>query len=1065
VVNIDASNEVWDVDPGDRLVTCDLTLEPRRTVWATQLNKLLLYNQVLRCAFQTEEIQRGAQRALVNQAELLNIGRQRFVEVVGAVSSEFSTLDALLQEHDSTCTEISKRVRVHATSQISPLHRVLAKLWNGIGPGRWLRWVDSGLNHLLSQVPRIWYLYAESAGAALVPSLVSGRAAATVSTTLRNVKATLEQASAPHPRSEVGKKNMQTIAALLDEADNASAWLLRRIEEEWLQPTTQGARIIWLASRAPTLVVALVVLLGLNLFAPSILAMFVWATGRLVSQYVEYLKEVRVTQADPNVDEVKHRLAAIENQVRELLLTRGILPVLREHINTRLSVVYGKELRIPIGLPNGLHQLPDTDFEVPPVALDQVRSLMQSMGSGSIGISGPRGIGKSTLMRWLPAHSAFSCEEGTQPLTVAVAAPVEYSGRDFVLHMFGELCRQIRRRYETASPRQGDVHDRSLGWARMRGFLRSFAMAAREIAAVFAIAYGVSLLAASALESIHIPQIRILLHWWVPGAASAATLLHISLACGGIVLMIRRPDAVLSVGMLSAIWAYFRSQWQWIPVTLPIIAKTEVSIGASASELRPLGGIVVHAVGLTSHDVGAAIPPGMLLTTVILLAIVASTTSTSLWTGSRILLHTRLKAVMSSVLITSCLIIIAFPRLSRTVAPVDLYPLIAVGAMLVGVFLVLRLRWQTGNDKLMDESVSTQSGTIALGEAAEHRLRRIRYQQSLTNGWTGTVKLPALPVFPLLAEGGVTREVVLQELPQTLPEIVSDFRDFVCLVHKAVRSPIIVCIDELDKIRTPENAEQFLNEIKAVFGLPGTFYIVSVSEDVMTRFELRGLPFRDNFDSSFDEVIRIDYLTFADARRFVNRRVVGVPVVFQALAYVMSGGLPRDLVRTTRGMVIRAAEGDISAIAADMVRRELASKARVIMATVAQGGAAALSILEWCGALQPDLADHDSLLRHIEQAPLASTGDLDAKSELADNLARELASFEYFCSTVLAWFTQRRDDADVGRAEAVGMGTASFDQLASCRQAFSLSAAVAWARTSAFRREWGLLVRDFPGTA
>ena len=41
-----------------------------------------------------------------------------------------------------------------------------------------------------------------------------------------------------------------------------------------------------------------------------------------------------------------------------------------------------------------------------------------------------------------------------------------------------------------------------------------------------------------------------------------------------------------------------------------------------------------------------------------------------------------------------------------------------------------------------------------------------------------------------------------------------------------------------------EDAQQFLNEIKVLFGIEHCFYLLSVSESAMSSFERPGLPFR-----------------------------------------------------------------------------------------------------------------------------------------------------------------------------------------------------------------------------
>lgn len=135
----------------------------------------------------------------------------------------------------------------------------------------------------------------------------------------------------------------------------------------------------------------------------------------------------------------------------------------------------------------------------------------------------------------------------------------------------------------------------------------------------------------------------------------------------------------------------------------------------------------------------------------------------------------------------------------------------------------------------------------------------------------------------------------------TLPEIVTAIRHFLSLA--AISGRVVIGIDELDKMESEESAMGFLNDIKGIFGVPNCFFLISISEDAMSAFERRGLPFRDAFDSSLDEVVRLPGLTFEEAERLLNRRVLEVPVPFKQLLFAFSGGLARDLIRGARTLV------------------------------------------------------------------------------------------------------------------------------------------------------------------
>ena len=111
---------------------------------------------------------------------------------------------------------------------------------------------------------------------------------------------------------------------------------------------------------------------------------------------------------------------------------------------------------------------------------------------------------------------------------------------------------------------------------------------------------------------------------------------------------------------------------------------------------------------------------------------------------------------------------------------------------------------------------------------------------------------------------------------------------------------ITVAIDELDRLQEPAEAMKFLNRIKGLFPIHECSFIVSVAEDTWAGFESRGLPIRDIFDSSFDEVISVEMLKPAESRDFLKRKSVDFTDAQALLCHCLSGGLPRDLIREAR---------------------------------------------------------------------------------------------------------------------------------------------------------------------
>jgi hypothetical protein len=327
--------------------------------------------------------------------------------------------------------------------------------------------------------------------------------------------------------------------------------------------------------------------------------------------------------------------------------------------------------------------------------------------------------------------------------------------------------------------------------------------------------------------------------------------------------------------------------------------------------------------------------------------------------------------------------------------------------------------------------------------AATSRLRRIQYQQTLSSTWSGRIGVTK----PLVAEASRGGGATSAELPLTLPQIVGELRDFLTVI--AAEEPVIVAIDELDKMASVEAAERFLNEIKAIFGVSNCYFLVSVSEEAVASFERRGLPFRDVVDSSFDEVLRVGYLSLEDADALLAKRVLLLPLPFVALCHALSGGLARDLIRTARALFdLREARGsaELGFLARELVRIELKAK-RDGTVTAIRSLADTLDVTQllcWLAAAPID----DVSIAPLVDRPAPAAGP-DATPAL-QRLLHEFVGYWYFCVTLVDVFdhlTFEQLQAERGRG---------LDAFAGARQSFTIDPALAWAQVSAIRETWGL---------
>jgi hypothetical protein len=219
----------------------------------------------------------------------------------------------------------------------------------------------------------------------------------------------------------------------------------------------------------------------------------------------------------------------------------------------------------------------------------------------------------------------------------------------------------------------------------------------------------------------------------------------------------------------------------------------------------------------------------------------------------------------------------------------------------------LRQRWR--------RSVSTEWERLV--QAARRGLEDIAFVQTRSGELSGKFGFRG-------AEISYKRGVSMAGRPATFPELVDDFRGFVRLAaHTLGETRLVIAIDEMDRIGAGESARRFLNEIKAIFDVPGCYYLMSVSTEAQHDFELAGMGLRSVFDSSFDEVVRVDYLDFDLAKGLISRSVEALPDSFIALAYAFSGGLARQLTRSARAIVRQPEGTSLAAVAEKLVADEL----------------------------------------------------------------------------------------------------------------------------------------------
>jgi hypothetical protein len=375
-------------------------------------------------------------------------------------------------------------------------------------------------------------------------------------------------------------------------------------------------------------------------------------------------------------------------------------------------------------------------------------------------------------------------------------------------------------------------------------------------------------------------------------------------------------------------------------------------------------------------------------------------------------------------------------------------------------------------------------GLSGIQPVARDRLRHLRFQVVETAGQTGSLSGP----FGLSVGSSRSRQVTEKQM--TLPELVDSYREFAELTVSALQEAvqqdgpiavsqvrIIAGIDEIDRIENAENAEKFLNDIKAIFGIPNCVYVASLSADALANFERRVVSARTAFDTTFDKVMRVRPLELKGAKEALERRAIGLPYPFITLCYLLSGGIPREMMRIARavfearsemdpGSGGREAEGSpsCSVIIPKVISREVESLRQGLLPLATQlsgpGAAELIELLDdsnWpSGPTEEDMARLAKIAEHY-QSRRADTGSA-AAAKIWDGLA---AASYFFLSvgevfeTRLAQIIEELKLYDASQGQDTGP-VSSLHLLARARTAIGINPALALARVRAVREHYSL---------
>ncbi|MFH9266970.1 hypothetical protein ACH4KN_22380 [Streptomyces sp. NPDC017546] len=709
----------------------------------------------------------------------------------------------------------------------------------------------------------------------------------------------------------------------------------------------------------------------------------------------------------------------------------GMAPVVDRSIRTLLGEDPDSVL-VPESY-DGLRSPRERGYVVESAAELLLKRKLAQIEAGTIAVCGPRGAGKSTLLESCVEDAGFG---------ILAQAPATYAPHDFLLSLSVQLCETYIKGEGFEVPeftRLSNVR-RALrhAWVRCKKVLKwlIFALPALALVALGSAAATRSAASARTDDVVagaarHMEILEMLARdtWNGHAAGTAVSLLLL----GATWWRLRRATR----------WNYFGRftlTSTWIVGLLLIVgsaiwALTDEDVQQRLSGVSPelLGKILLY-LGVwflcrKAVEENWRIPPGFMRE------------------AAR-----KYSPMLGSAMFFLLLIVVLRNPQTQAVLAEEENPL-RVALALLGLALMRAGSWEP------------RPGEPALVTQCRNHLYRLQTTQMST----AAVATGASQVLTL----GTTHSTSISTVPPNFPEVVSDFRELlgnIAMTFQKRGGRVIVAIDEVDRLGSDTQALAFLSEIKAVLGVPHVHYLISVAEDVGAAFVRRGLPHRDVTDSSLDDVVYVQPTVLSESRVMLARRAPGLSDPYVMLAHVLSGGIPRDLLRYGRHIMEtreKTQSDELTDISRGLVLQELAE--------TLSGFRTLLSKQHWTPDTHEILYAFRTLGAHLRGACPCTESEVQFALEnfaihspeilrnephpalpgIARQLIDEAAAYAYFSLTLLDIFGREGFDRRRRAAEALGTN-GDPELLAEARQELGLSPYSARPLISAIREAWSL---------
>lgn len=636
---------------------------------------------------------------------------------------------------------------------------------------------------------------------------------------------------------------------------------------------------------------------------------------------------------------------------------------------------------------DGLRTATSEDWVVPSEASRQLERKLSALEGGTIAVSGPRGAGKTTLLHESAGRSDF---------LITIRVPAAYNPYDLVYLAFVTLCEKFVAREGFEVPQL----------TRLSGFARTRQQVRRTFR-----------------------RLRRRLFFGVPAAA----LIALGTAATAKALWDKHNAGVRSWAATAVDWATRHAEdiWQGRSIGAGLVVTLAGllfwQIGKSASWRRRLlrGPVVLVRVTALCLMLGPVISlffdPDLRRR---FLALNEMTTVGNLMALLVVLL-----------LVLSLCALIRSARFSSTMQQ-RTWKLVSLGLVVMAATAVLRSGTVQGF--LLDSENPVRVAYCVAGLLLHHlgglrskpeepelviKCRDHLYQLKTTQSTSATVNFGVAGPTVL----GSAHASSLASVPPNFPQLVEDLRARLAEVAEHVhrqRGRTIMCIDELDRLGSEQQALHFLSEIKAILGVSRVHYLISVAEDVGAAFVRRGLPHRDATDSSLDDILHVQPGDVTQSRAIMGKRASDLPEPYVLLAHALAGGIPRDLIRYGRRMLEMHAEISLIQQAQAVELTQISGRLIVeeLYDTLA-GFRTLLAKQQWTHENAAWLSTYRIVIDHLRHARPGTTGEfmvaleyLAASGavppsgspaeppEAARQLFTEASAYTYFALTLLQIF-------------------------------------------------------------